>query len=343
MNQLQTVPHRRKNLLTGEWILVSPHRAGRPWQGKTSQFAKPTQPAHDSGCYLCPGNMRANGIQNPVYSSSWVFTNDFPALTRESISEVEDKNPLLVTFPATGTSRVICFSPDHSKTLPRLSLSEIRSVISSWINEFAELKNQFLWVQIFENKGELMGCSNPHPHGQIWATSFLPAEAEKEDLHQKDYFEKTGNCLLSDYLKEELKKGDRIVSQNDDWVFLVPFWAAWPFETLLLPKRKISQLDELTETEQESLAEILKLQLTGFDRLFDIDFPYSMGWHGAPSNGKDKDHWLLHAHFFPPLLRSATVQKFMVGFEMLAERQRDITPERSADLLKVATYLESQD
>jgi UDPglucose--hexose-1-phosphate uridylyltransferase len=326
-------PHRRFNALTGDWILVSPHRTQRPWQGKQESTARDTRPEYDPKCYLCPGNERAGGARNPVYTSTFVFTNDFAAIMPNGISSVEGTR-LLRTQSVSGTCRVICFSPRHDWTLPVMPPDAIRGVIEVWANQADELGRKYRWIQIFENKGDIMGCSNPHPHGQIWASDFLPNEPAKEDRQQLAYLREEGSLLLPDYLKLELEQGIRIVVQNDDWVAVLPYWATWPYEILLLPRRPVLRLPDLQDSERVTLAEILKRLLTRYDNLFEISFPYSMGWHGAPYGAGDFQHWQLHAHFYPPLLRSASVKKFMVGYEMLAEAQRDLTPEQAAQTLR---------
>ena len=333
-------PHRRHNPLTGDWVLVSPHRAKRPWQGQQEKTAPDNRPPHDPSCYLCPGNERIGGENNPDYQQPYVFTNDFPALmedTPDSHSEHDNGNDLFRAGTARGTSRVICFSPDHSKTLPKLTSDEIRLVIDTWAEQVTELGQKHAWVQVFENKGAAMGCSNPHPHGQVWATSFLPNEARKEDQSQRQWQKDNRSSMLLDYALKESASGERTVVENDLWIAVVPWWAAWPFETLLLPKFAVTHLDQLNNQQRDELASILKQLTTRYDNLFQTSFPYSMGWHGAPFSEDESDgtgHWQLHAHFYPPLLRSATVRKFMVGFEMLAESQRDLTPEQAAERLR---------
>lgn len=327
-------PHRRYNPLTDQWVLVSPHRAKRPWQGQQEKVQEEQKPSHDPHCYLCPRNKRITGESNPDYSKPYVFKNDFSALLVDSPAPETSQNPLFQSSVARGESRVICFSPDHSKTLPLLTESEIEDVIDVWKAQLNELGQQYQWVQIFENKGAAMGCSNPHPHGQIWANSFLPNEVAREDENQRKYYEKYGSILLVDYAKRELEQKERIVVETKHWVAVVPYWAVWPFETLLLPKAHVKRLTELTAEQSQDLAVILKKLTTKYDNLFEISFPYSMGFHAAPFNGKENEHWQLHAHFYPPLLRSATVRKFMVGYEMLGESQRDLTAEQAAARLR---------
>lgn len=326
--------HRRYNPLTGEWLLVSPHRTKRPWQGQQEVSAWPDSQTHDAHCYLCPRNLRANGDQNPDYQQTFVFTNDFAALTETTPQAPESEDPLFQIQSEQGTSRVICFSPDHSKTLPLLSDAEMLAVIQTWIDQTNDLGKSYPWVQIFENKGATMGCSNPHPHGQIWAQDHLPTLAQKEDQSQQNYFAQHQLPLLLDYALKESANKERVVSENTDWIVVVPFWAAWPYETLLLPKFSCARITELNETTQKSLANILRDITTRYDNLFACSFPYSMGWHGAPFMDEAVAHWQLHAHFYPPLLRSASVRKFMVGYEMLAEPQRDISPEQAAEHLR---------
>lgn len=327
-------PHRRYNPLSGEWVLVSPHRTKRPWQGKQESLPDLHRPDHDPACYLCPRNSRAGGEENPDYPGTYVFTNDFAALLPESPVESGTLHRLVRYEGVRGTSRVVCFSPRHDLTLPELTIPEIQEVINTLANESAELGRRYRWVQIFENKGEIMGCSNPHPHGQIWASSSLPAEPAKEHRHQREYVAQTGTVLLLDYLRYELECSERIVVENAHWVSLVPFWAVWPFEVLLLPRRHVLRLPDLTGEERAALADILKRLLTRLDNLFQIPFPYTFGWHGAPYQDSAVDFWQIHAHLLPPLLRSATVRKFMVGYEMLAEPQRDITPEQAAATIR---------
>lgn len=326
-------PHRRRNALTGQWILVSPHRTKRPWLGRQDPPSLIRRPAHDPKCLLCPGNARINGELNPVYTEAFVFENDFAAILPERGGEDCGKG-FFQREPVGGECRVICFSPRHDLTLPELPLDAIESVVRLWAAQSADLSRRYRWVQIFENKGEIMGCSNPHPHGQIWAGDFLPTEPAMEDLCQRDYWSREKSPLLLDYLARELEAQERIVVENDDWVVLVPYWATWPYETLLLPRRHVGRLHDLSVLELRSLATILKRFLTRYDNLFECPFPYSMGWHGAPGGGDPDPAWQLHAHFYPPLLRSASVKKFMVGYEMLAEAQRDLTPEQAAATLR---------
>jgi len=325
-------PHRRLNPLTGEWVLVSPHRMKRPWQGQIEKTAQETRSDYDPSCYLCPGNTRAGGVKNPQYESTFVFTNDFSALLPD-VPEADEPHPLLTIESVQGTCRVICFSPRHDLTLPEMPHEDIRQVVDLWADQTTELGAKYRWVQVFENKGEIMGCSNPHPHGQIWAGSALPTLIEKEDARQRAYLERRHTPLLVDYARLEADRAERIVVENDHWLALVPYWAVWPFETLILPRRQVLRLPDLTGHERDALAALLKRLLTRYDNLFQTSFPYSMGWHGAPFELGDQSHWQLHAHLYPPLLRSATVKKFMVGYELLSEAQRDLTPEQAASRL----------
>lgn len=327
-------PHRRYNPLTGQWVLVSPHRAKRPWQGQQEKTAEQQNPSYDADCYLCPGNKRITGERNPHYTEPFVFRNDFSALLADTPAPVKSADPLFRSAPARGESRVVCFSPDHSKTLPQLSIGEILAVIQVWQQQLTELGQKYQWVQIFENKGAAMGCSNPHPHGQIWANSFLPNEVAREDEMQRKYLQENGSPLLVDYVERELAQKERIVTETEHWLAVVPYWAVWPFETLLLPKAHVRRLTELTAAQTEDLAAALKKLTCRYDNLFETSFPYSMGFHAAPFNGEANIHWQLHAHFYPPLLRSAAVRKFMVGYEMLAESQRDLTAEQAAERLR---------
>lgn len=326
-------PHRRYNPLLNEWILVSPHRAKRPWQGQVETLDEDERPAYDKDCFLCSGNTRINGEINEKYTDTYVFTNDFAALKTDT-PQFEHNDPLFKMSTEQGESRVICFSPDHSKTLPELSVSEITKVIQTWQDQCEELGNKYTWVQVFENKGAMMGCSNPHPHGQIWSQQHLPTIVSKKQLNMSNYYDTYRTNLLLDYVNREIESQDRVVAQNDDWVVVVPYWASWPFETMLLPRFFVTKMTELTTEQQASLAQILKIITIKYDNLFNCSFPYSMGWHGAPYDNEAHPEWLLHASFFPPLLRSATVRKFMVGYEMMAETQRDLTPEQAAQRLR---------
>ncbi|TXE52623.1 MULTISPECIES: galactose-1-phosphate uridylyltransferase [Serratia] len=330
-------PHRRFNPLSGQWVLVSPHRAKRPWQGQQETVPTEMLPAHDPDCFLCPGNARVTGDHNPEYRGTYVFTNDFAALMSDTPPAPDSHDPLMRSQSARGVSRVICFSPDHSKTLPELTLPALEQVVTTWQAQTEELGKHYPWVQLFENKGAAMGCSNPHPHGQVWANSFLPNEAEREDRLQHDYFREHASPLLLDYAQRELAAGERIVVNTEHWLAVVPYWAAWPFETLLLPKTAVQRITDLSAAQSRDLALALKKLTSRYDNLFQCSFPYSMGWHGAPFNGADNRHWQLHAHFYPPLLRSASVRKFMVGYEMLAETQRDLTAEQAAERLRAVS------
>ncbi len=326
-------PHRRRNPLTGQWVLVSPHRLDRPWQGRTETQARTQRPPYDPGCYLCPGNRRASGQVNPPYQDTFVFDNDFAALRPEAAPGAAG-DPLLSVEAVAGTCRVVCFSPRHDLTLAELPPAQIDSVLATFAAETETLGRRYRWVQAFENKGELMGCSNPHPHGQIWASSSLPNEAAAEDDNQRAYLASQGRPLLIDYGARELREGVRVVLETPAWLVVVPFWAVWPFETLILPRRPVARLPELAADERRDLAGALGRLLAGYDRLFEVSFPYSMGWHGAPFDPGPQPHWLLHGHVYPPLVRSATVKKFMVGYEMLAEPQRDLTAEAAAERLR---------
>ncbi len=331
-------PHRRLNLLTREWVLVSPHRAKRPWLGQVEKRPAQSLPEYDPTCYLCPGNERAGGVRNPAYAGTFVFDNDFAALLPEPSEEVHHAGPsLLASEPERGLCRVICFSPRHDLSLPEFTLPTIENVIGTWAEQSADLGSRdFInYVQVFENKGEVMGASNPHPHSQVWASGHIPNEPVKELAAQHDYFNQHQRPLLADYIREEHKRKDRLLAANDHFSALVPFWAIWPFEIMLSAHRPgLTRLTELTSAETTALADILKLITTRYDNLFEISFPYSMGFHQAPFDGQTHPEWLLHAHFYPPLLRSATVRKFMVGYEMLGMPQRDITPETAAERLR---------
>jgi UDPglucose--hexose-1-phosphate uridylyltransferase len=292
------------------------------------------RPQYDPNCYLCPGNKRAGGDRNPQYESTYVFANDFAALLPDTPNASVSPTPLLRAESERGTCRVICFSPRHDLTLPEMAVEDIRRVVDVWAEQTAELGRRYRWVQIFENKGAVMGCSNPHPHGQIWAGSALPDEPTKEDHQQRAYFDEHGESLLVAYTELEAGQGERIVVENEHWMAVVPYWALWPFEILLMPRRHVLRLPDLLDIERDALASVLKRLLTCYDNLFETAFPYSMGWHGAPTDDGEYSYWQLHAHFYPPLLRSATVKKFMVGYEMLAEAQRDLTAEQAAERLR---------
>ena len=329
-------PHKRKNLLTGDYILVSPHRSKRPWQGQVEDLVPDNRPQYDPKCYLCPGNSRADGTKNPDYKDSFVFVNDFSALLEDTSIEQFNEEELLVAESERGICKVISFSPRHDLTLPQMEVPAIKAVVDLWQREFGELsaKDWIKYIQIFENKGSIMGCSNPHPHGQIWAESSLPVEIQKESTQQKAYFEKHGRTLLQDYVALELKKDERVIIDNEHFVALVPFWAAWPYETMIVSKRPVATILDFTEEEKEDFARTLKELTTRYDNIFKTSFPYSAGMHQAPVNDGDQTGWHWHMHFYPPLLRSATVKKFMVGYEMLATPQRDITAEQAANTLK---------
>ncbi len=329
-------PHRRYNPLTGQWILVSPHRAKRPWSGQDEKPNTDTLPSYEPNCFLCPSNTRVSGDKNPDYQGTYVFDNDFSALLPDTPDAPTPDSPLFQIQSARGLGRVICFSPDHRKTLPELSVEKIRGVVDTWNEQIEELGKTYIWVQAFENKGETMGCSQPHPHGQIWANSFLPNEIERKDKNLLAYYQQHGTNLLVDYVKAEQQDGARTVVETEHWLAVVPYWAAWPFETMLLPKRHVKRMNDLSDSERDDLALAIKKLTTRYDNLFQCAFPYSMGWHYAPffTDGRDIEHWQLHAIFYPPLLRSASVKKFMVGYEMLAESQRDLTAEQAAEKLQ---------
>lgn len=329
-------PHRRYNPLLDEWVLCSPHRLQRPWQGQVEDEAPENRPGYEPSCYLCPGNLRANGERNPAYTATFAFDNDFAALLPESAIAPVDEDGLLVAEPATGRCRVLCFSPRHDVTLAEMDVEAIRPVVDTWAREVKTIGAEpaVRYVQVFENKGAMMGCSNPHPHGQVWATNYVPVGPARKLETQRAYFERHGRDLLGDYLRKELAAGERIVCRNDHWVALVPFWAVWPFEVMLVPARRVPDLPSLRDAEREALADVLRRVAVRYDNLFRTSFPYSMGFHGRPTDGEEHPWWRLHAVYFPPLLRSATVRKFLVGFELTAEPQRDLTAEDAASRLR---------
>ena len=322
-------PHRRLNRLTGDWVLVSPQRMKRPWQGETKPAQSADRPSHDPSCYLCPGNERVGGVRNPDYEGAFVFHNDFPALLSQRDGDLREG--LLREEPVAGEARVICYAPDHSATLARLDDAARRQVVDGWCDLSRDLGERWAHVQIFENKGAMMGASSPHPHGQVWAGDYVPTLVSREDECQRAHHAGQGSILLADVIAAEEAEGDRIVAGNDHWLAVVPHWAAWPFEALVIARDDVARLEDLGEAARDALAALLGRLLAAYDALFDTDFPYSMGWHGAPhASGADARHWRLHAHFYPPLLRSAEIRKHMVGFELLAETQRDLTPEAAA-------------
>jgi UDPglucose--hexose-1-phosphate uridylyltransferase len=325
-------PHRRLNPLTGDWVLVSPHRTRRPWQGQVERPATEERPAYDPTCYLCPGNERAGGAHNPVYTETYVFDNDFAAIFPGVPVEEVSEGDLLVARAESGLCRVVCFSPDHSLTLAQMDVAAIRKVVDVWSAQYQDLGSRpdIGYVQIFENKGQMMGCSNPHPHGQIWSGTSVPREPALESIGQADYLRRKGTCLLCDYLAIEERRGERIICRNEHFAALVPYWATWPFETMILGHRHAASLLDLDSAERDALADVVRRLTIRYDNLFEMSFPYTMGLHQQPTDGGEYPEWHMHMHFYPPLLRSATVKKFMVGYEMLAEPQRDLTPEAAA-------------
>lgn len=332
-------PHRRRNPLTGKWVLVSPNRSARPWHGKVETTEdRASLPEFDPDCYLCPGSIRANGERNPLYDGIFVFDNDFPALMYGVKTSFENTPPWKQGMTETGICRVICYSPFHNISAADLDDASLLAVIDTWKDQIVALMSipGINYVQIFENRGIIMGTSNPHPHGQIWATGSIPSDVESEDRHQAKYLHDNETCLLCDVQKHELSAGERIVIENDHWTVLVPYWAEWPFETMLLSKHHSASLIDLDNEQKVSLAGIWKRLLRTYDNLFDTVMPFSSGWHIAPADPRDMKSWHLHAHFYPPLLRSADIRKFMVGYEMLAEPQRDITPEEAAERLRLS-------
>jgi UDPglucose--hexose-1-phosphate uridylyltransferase len=361
----ENLPHRRYNPLTGDWVLVSPQRTQRPWMGQVEEASRAQLPEYDPDCYLCPGNIRSGGDRNPSYSDTFVFDNDFPALispdlkkspsltdpnydqqtsTGKHLLEKTSRRGLLLKEAEYGVCRVVCFSPRHDLSLPELTTNQISAVVRTWIEQMLDLqKQEFLrYVQVFENKGAMMGASNPHPHCQIWATVHIPNEPAKEQTKFKEYASKNKGCLLCDYLQIENKAGERVVITNDDFTVLVPFWAIWPYEVMLLPNRHKASLTDLSPSEIEALADIMRRLTIRYDNLFNTSFPYSMGFHPTPINGGDHPEWHFHAHYYPPLLRSASVRKFMVGFEMLGSPQRDLTPEQAAERLRSVSEVRIQ-
>lgn len=333
---LPDYPHRRYNPMMDEWILVSPQRANRPWHGRVDLPSGLNRPAYAADCYLCPGNIRAGGDQNPDYKDVMVFTNDFSAIAPELHETGQPSSGLMISQPEQGICRVICYSPRHNLTVAEMETGSVRKIVDAWCRECTDLSNlpHIRYIQIFENKGELMGCSNPHPHGQIWAQSSIPAIPAKESEMQLNYFNRHQKTLLTGYMEEERKAGERIIYENDHFIALVPYWATWPFETMLVAKRGVPHLTDLSQEERTGLAEAYVKIAIIYDNLFCTSFPYSAGIHQAPYDGKDHPEWHLHMHFYPPLLRSTSVKKFMVGYEMLAEPQRDITAEQSAAKLR---------
>jgi UDPglucose--hexose-1-phosphate uridylyltransferase len=333
-------PHRRWNPLRQCWVMVSPQRTKRPWQGEVAQKTVPSGVSYDPKCYLCPGNERAGGAENPAYKNVFGFVNDYSALLPEVPAvTTQPASPLLVAEPARGLCKVLCFHPDHSLTLARMTREEIRPVVDAWTREYQELGSLdwIQYVQIFENRGSMMGASNPHPHCQIWSTDFVPDEPAAETRAQSEYLARTGRCLLCDYLETERAAGERVIFENEYFAALVPWWAVWPFEVMLVSRRHLGALPEFSSEERDGLADILKRMTTRFDNLFQTSFPYTMGFHQSPTGAEAHPEWHFHAHFYPPLLRSATVRKYMVGFEMLGMPQRDITPENAAERLRACS------
>ena len=329
-------PHRRYNPLLDEWILVSPQRALRPWQGQTEDLNEEKRPSHDENCYLCPGNVRSNGTQNEAYASTFVFENDFSALMKDHVDQIDTDSDFFQSRAERGINKVVCFSPNHALTLAEMTIQELHSIIETWTNEYILLGslNYINHVQIFENKGSVMGCSNPHPHGQIWAQESIPTQVAKTQKQLLNYYKKHGSPLLLDYVQEELTKQERMIAENEHFVLLVPYWATWPFETMIVCKFPCENLSDLNHEQQLSFAEMIHCVTVKYDNLFHSSFPYSAGIHQAPTDGENHPEWTMHMHFYPPLLRSASVKKFQVGYEMLGEAQRDITPEQSAERLR---------
>jgi len=329
-------PHRRRNSLTGRWVLVSPQRGSRPWQGRQDEPESPPSVAHDPNCPLCAGSLRATGQRNPAYTGPFAFENDFPSLLPVGTDEAF-ADPLFQCETVRGTNRVLCFSPDHSRSLATLGPAAVEAVVAAWMTQSEDLGRQWEWVQVFENRGTLVGCSNAHPHGQIWATDALPTEAVLESVLQRDYYARHGRPLLLDYARRELELGERLVFETPHWMAVVPYWATCPYETLLLAKFPVQRLPQLTRRQAADLAQAVQALAVRYDNLFSCAFPYSMGWHGAPFDASPSPHWQLHAHYYPPLLRSASVRKFMIGYEMLGEAKRDLAPEQAAAHLRACS------
>lgn len=328
--------HRRYNPFTGAYVQVSPHRSNRPWQGQQEKTFKTQGLSYDPECFLCPGNKRVGGESNPDYTNTYVFKNDFGALNEDVSEGVFEEGEFFRAKSERGICKVVCFSPDHSKTIPELSLDQVTAVVRTWKREYADLgaKPFINHVQIFENKGEVMGCSNPHPHGQIWAQESIPDEPAKKQKHFEEYYSRTGHNMVCDYVKEELQRKDRLIYENESFAIVIPFWAVWPFEAMIAPKNHLASLEDMEEVRMQDFADAYKVLTMKYDKLFDVSFPYSAGIHQAPTDGNAHPEWDLHMVFYPPLLRSATVKKFMVGYEMLANPQRDLTAEKAADILR---------
>ncbi len=325
--------HRRYNPLSGEWVLVCHKRNNRPWTGETAKQVEQERLAYDASCYLCPGNTRASGDINPEYESVYVFQNDYAALSPDT-EIMGQQDPLFSWKSVQGTCRVICYTPHHSRTMAQMSLPEIEEVIQTWGAQIAELSKTYPWVQVFENKGLMMGCSNPHPHGQIWAQHELPTLIQQKENNQLNYYEEHGSSLLLDYAIAELEKNERVLIKTDSFICLVPYWAKWPFETMIIPTTELPCFASLTGNQKQDLAEVLQRIVIAYNKVFDCEFPYSMGWHAAPGDDPALKHWQLHAHFYPPLLRSKDIRKHMVGYEMLSESQRDFSPEQAVQILR---------
>uniref|UniRef100_A0AC34PVZ3 UDP-glucose--hexose-1-phosphate uridylyltransferase n=1 Tax=Panagrolaimus sp. JU765 TaxID=591449 RepID=A0AC34PVZ3_9BILA len=334
--------HRRFNPLLGEWIVVCKDRLNRPWKGAIEETASEAKKDDGNTNYLAPGGIRANGMKTPDYKNTFVFENDFPAFNKKekdgSVENViENVDDLFITQKSFGITKVVCFHPDSTKRQVFMTDEENEAVVQTFIDQLSQMKADYDWIQIFENHGQIVGCSNPHPHCQIWATTYLPNNPERKDKNQKAYFDKNGRQMLLDYLAKEQQKKERIVLSNDHWTVVVPFWAYWPFETMLLPNRHVKRLDELTQSEIKDLAKITKQLLIRYDNIFKCDFPFLFGWHGAPTGkllNENHDHWQLHAVYYPPLVRSATIKKFLAGYEVMCEPQRDFTPEKAAEILR---------